>query len=287
MIIHGEIQTFKAVLMAHSQYMVSLPGRDWYGQQSVSNNASIQTDEIPDPLTRTTPWPEADALKGVITSLTELQMKAQAELRYAKREVAWGKLSPKDFSNIMRLLKNIVHPVLGIDTLTQVTDRIEKRGGWGSVRAANAPAGYTEDDLKALEEKEREQWQWIFELLHSRVQRLKDAMLEGLQHFLYTLEFEKRPKSAAQPDIEASGSDSTAGSPGEKGFASRLEAMISEYAAQREGPIKEWCTGKGMDSNPNGSEANPSDYPLHDRHQSQLYLILDVSQATHSRCSIC
>lgn len=204
-------------------------------------------------------------------------MKAQAELRYAKREVAWGKLSPKDFSAIVKLLKNIVHPVMGMDSLTQVTDRIERSGGWGSVRAANLSGHHTEDQLKALEEKEKEQWQWIFELLQFRVQKLKDAMLEGLQHFLYTLEFEKRPKPTAKADIEASGSNSTASSPGEKGFASRLEMMISEYMSQREGPLKEWCTSKGMDPSSHGRDVKPPEYPLHERHQSQLYLILDVS----------
>ncbi|KAH9213556.1 hypothetical protein DL95DRAFT_524402 [Leptodontidium sp. 2 PMI_412] len=276
MVIHGEIQTFKAVLQAHGQYMVSLPGRNWYGSQSSSNDTNIHTNNKSDPLTRLTPWPEADALKGAITSLTELQMKAQAELRYAKREVAWGKLSPKDFSTIVKLLKNIVHPVMGMDSLTQVTDRIERSGGWGSVRAANLSGHHTEDQLKALEEKEKEQWQWIFELLHFRVQKLKDAMLEGLQHFLYTLEFEKRPKSTAKADIEASGSSSTASSPGEKGFASRLEMMISEYMSQREGPLKEWCTSKGMDPSSHGRDVKPPEYPLHERHQSQLYLILDL-----------
>ncbi|KAL5330238.1 hypothetical protein ACEPPN_003764 [Leptodophora sp. 'Broadleaf-Isolate-01'] len=276
MVIHGEIQTFKAVLQAHGQYMVSLPGRNWYGSQSSSNDTNIHTNNKSDPLTRLTPWPEADALKGAITSLTELQMKAQAELRYAKREVAWGKLSPKDFSAIVKLLKNIVHPVMGMDSLTQVTDRIERSGGWGSVRAANLSGHHTEDQLKALEEKEKEQWQWIFELLQFRVQKLKDAMLEGLQHFLYTLEFEKRPKPTAKADIEASGSNSTASSPGEKGFASRLEMMISEYMSQREGPLKEWCTSKGMDPSSHGRDVKPPEYPLHERHQSQLYLILDL-----------
>ncbi|KAH7355301.1 hypothetical protein BKA65DRAFT_549367 [Rhexocercosporidium sp. MPI-PUGE-AT-0058] len=177
-------------------------------------------------------------------------MKAQAELRFAKREVAWGILSLKDFSTIIKLLKNIVHPMLGMESLTQVADRIERSGGWGCVRAASLSGGCTEDELKAAEEREVEQWQWIFELLHFRVQKLKGSMMEGLQHFLYTLEFEKRPKSTAKADIEASGSDRTAGPSGEIRFAWHLEMMINEYMAQREGPLREWCTSKGMDPSP-------------------------------------
>ncbi|PVH80431.1 hypothetical protein DL98DRAFT_654821 [Cadophora sp. DSE1049] len=252
MVIHGEIQTFKAVLQSHSQYMASLPGRDWYGRHS--SNADSQKDSEHDPLARAIPWPEADALKIVITSLADLQMKAHAELRYAKREVAWAKLGSKDFSTIIKLLKNILYPVLGMDSLTQVTDRIEKRGGWSAVQAPTLSENYTEEQLLALEQKEKEQWQWIFDLLHTRVRNLKETMMEGLQHFLYTLEFEKRPKPKAQADPEASGSDSTSSSPGDNGFASRLEMTINQYMAEREGPLKEWCSSKGMDSISHGSE---------------------------------
>jgi hypothetical protein len=274
MFVQHEIHGLKSVLEVHSQYMQSLPTRDWYGTKSSSKDSDSGLDYESKSSTRSTPWPEADALKTVTTGVTELQVKIQSELRYAKLEAAWGKLSAKDISTITRLLKDVLVPILGMESLTEVTDRIEKRGGWGSVKIPKADHDLTEAELIALEEKEKEQWKWIFEQLRDPVHRLQQAMAEGLDHSLYTLEFAKRPASHAKTDLEANG-------PGtlfvKKGFAPYLENMIQEFLGKREGFLKEWCSFKGVKYPPDENGVNISDSPLHERHQSQLYLILDVS----------
>ncbi|KAE8448506.1 hypothetical protein EG329_009387 [Mollisiaceae sp. DMI_Dod_QoI] len=266
-----ELNGFKSVFQAHTQYMLSLPTRDWYGPKAgsaVSDSSKFDDD----PLTRATHWPEADALKKTTTAVTELQVKMTAELRYAKREADWGKLSAEDYGTLVRLCKNILIPVLGMDSLTEVTDRLEKRGGWSAIRS---PIDNTmsEKELSTLEEKEKEQWHLIFEQLQGPVFELEKTMSEGLDHALYQLELVKRPKGATKSDIEANAENSA---PGGKGFAARLENGIEEFLKQREGPLRDWCAEKGMDHSAQPDAVRPDDYPLHQRHQSQLYLILDL-----------
>jgi hypothetical protein len=267
------LQGFKIALEAQSQFMLSLPTRDWYGNQDGSKRLDGRSGNDYNSHQRTVPWPEADALKRATMDIAEAQVKIQSELRYAKREAGWAKLGAKDFGMLDRLLKNILLPVLGMESLVAVTDRIEKRGGWPSFRVSTADHTMTESELNALEEKEKEQWRWIFEQLRGPVRQLLQAMIEGLDHSTYALEFAKRPASS-KTDLEAKGLDSQ---PGGKGFAVHLEKMIQDFLEQREGPLKEWCASKGMDDPSQKNSMKPLDYPLHQRHQAQLFLFLDVS----------
>ncbi|KUJ08768.1 uncharacterized protein LY89DRAFT_764104 [Mollisia scopiformis] len=270
MFVTHEIQGFKAVFQAHTQYMLSLPSRDWYGSKQGSVESEASKDD--DPFTRPTQWPEADALKKAATMVTELQVKMIAELRYAKREADWSKLSPDDYGTLVRLCKNILLPILGMESLTEVTDRLEKRGGWSSIRSPNDNA-LSEKEFGTLEAKEKEQWHVIFEQLHEPILELQKTMAEGLDHSLYQLELVKKPKVAVRGDVEASAEDN---GPGRKGFAKRLETGIEQFLKQREGPLREWCAEKGMDHSTERDSMKPNHYPLHQRHQSQLYLILDL-----------
>jgi hypothetical protein len=273
------LQAFKTALKAQSQFMLSLPTRDWYDNQDSSKRLDSRSGNDYNSHPRTVPWPEADALKRVTIDVAEAQVKIQSELRYAKREVAWAKLGAGDFKMLNRLLKNILLPVLGMESLVEVTDRIEKHGGWQSFRAPTTAHTMTESELTALEEKEKEQWRWIFEQLRGPVRQLLQAMVEGLDHSTYALEFAKRPASS-KTDLEAKGLDSQ---PGGKGFAVHLEKMIQDFLEQRKGPLKEWCASKGMDDPSQKNSMKPLDYPLHQRHQAQLFLFLDVSCSSSSR----
>jgi hypothetical protein len=279
--IAADLQAFKTALKAQSQFMLSLSTRDWYDSQDSSKRLDSRSDNDYNSHQRTAPWPEADALRKATMNVAEEQVKIQSELRYAKREAAWAKLGAKDFGMLSRLLKNILLPVLGMESLVEVTDRIEKRGGWRSFRASTTAHTMTELELNALEEKEKEQWRWIFEQLRGPVQRLLQAMIEGLDHSTYALEFAKRPASS-KTDLEANGLDSQ---PGGKGFAAHLEKMIQDFLEQREGPLKEWCALKGMDGPSQENSMKPLDYPLHQRHQAQLFLFLDVSCSRPVECN--
>jgi hypothetical protein len=270
MLVTHELHGFKSVFEAHTKYMLSLPSRDWYGSKNLTESDSSQDGN---PSTRHSPWPEADTLKMVTTAVTELQVKITAELRYAKREADWSKLSADDYGTLVRLCKNVLLPVLGMESLTEATDRLERRGGWSSIRTPSDNS-ISEKDLGALETKEKEQWRLVFEQLHGPIMELQAIMGEGLEHTLYQLGLVKRPQAAATNDMEANTLDN---GPGGRQFAKRLEYGIQQFLKQREGPLKDWCAEKGMDHITVRDGVKPTDHPLHHRHQSQLYLILDVS----------
>lgn len=269
-----DIHRFKAVLEAQSQFILTLPTRDWYAKNNSSDPTKSESSDDSAVHERITPWPEADALRAATTEVAELQVKIQSELRYVKREPAFAKLDARDFVTITKLLRNILLPIMGMESLVEVTDRIRKRGGWASVRQAKGGHTLTVSEFTSLEENEKEQWSWIFDQLRGPVQQLQLAMAEGLDYAMYTLELAKRPKHSAKRDVEAKGIDYSAG---EKAIEMHLEKAIQDFLRQREGPLKEWCASKGMDHSSQKDRRRPSEYPLHQRHQAQLYLVLDVS----------
>lgn len=272
--IADELHGLKTVLEVHGQYMLSLSTRDWYGVKNISADVNSENDRASWFSGRAKPWPEADALKKVTADVTELQVKIQAELRYAKREVAWGKLGPKDMVTICRLLKNILVPLWGMESLTGITDRIEKRGGWRIPKMLNSTRNLIESDLNSLEDEEMEQWKDILGKLNYPVHRLQQAVIEGIDHSLYTLELAKRPVSPVKTDLEEY---SLGCSTGKISPAKGLENMIQDFLGRREGLLREWCTEKGVDDSSQLNGMAPLDNQLHQRHQSQLYLILNVS----------
>ena len=131
-----------------------------------------------------------------------------------------------------------------------------------------------EAEYVALEEKEKQQWIWIFEQLRDPVHQLRQEMIEGIEYSLYTLEFAKGPAGHAKTDLEANGQGIVVR---KKRFATYLENMIQEFLAKREGFLKDWCTFKELDFASLRDGAKPLDHLLHERHHSQLFLMLDVS----------
>lgn len=58
--------------------------------------------------------------------------------------------------------------------------------------------------------------------------------------------------------------------------------MIKEVLLQPEISLKEWCVEKGMDDPSHLDSMKLLEYSSHERHQSQLYLILDVCRPIYS-----
>ena len=269
----GVLHGYKKALEAQSDFMLSIPGREWNSLDK-SSKAVNGTGDIKNDFPQTAAlWPEAVALKKATVDAAGELVTVQSELRYVKREAAWSKLGAKDFVTIYNLLKEVFLPILGVESLVEVTDRIEKRGGWQSVGSSNSAHSFTRSGSEILEQQEKDEWIWLFDKLRGPVRQLLEAMIDGLNHSLYTLEFAKRPKAAAQPDLEAKGYSRTEG----KEVAANLDHMIQRFIEQREAPLKEWCSSKGMDDFSHKGAAKLLDQALHERHQSQLYLILDVS----------
>lgn len=269
-----ELHGLKAALEALSQYVASLPMRDWYGTAYAPNDHDSGRDDYYYSFARTSPWPEADALKKILTGITTLQAKSQSELRYAKVEATWDKLDAKDLETISHLERKILFPILGMECLSHATHRIEKRGGWEAVSGLKADHSLTEAEYVHLRDREREQWQWICGQLCDRAQQLQKGMIIGLDESLYALRLGKRPASSVRTDLEANGHNY---SPENRDWVAHCEGMIQQFLKERQGPLEDWCASKGMDDSSQQNYATQQDYPLHQRHLSQVHLVLDVS----------
>ncbi|KIX06506.1 uncharacterized protein Z518_04482 [Rhinocladiella mackenziei CBS 650.93] len=255
----------KVVFDAQGALIHSLPARDW-GVVSGTSSLEGESDNS-NPDERITPWPEADTWRTATAAATESQVKIHSEMRYVKREFAWSKLAATDFVCITKLLKNILVPVAGMETVIQVGDRVEKQGGWASMKPPKdgSSSGVSEP---SMDEEEKERWGWFFDQIHEPYKQLERAMIDGLDYAFHTMGITKKPMFSTSPELEARGADSLDG----KGFAKYLEGTIDNFLTEREGPLREWCRLNGMDD----SKETSSRKLLHQRHRSQLYLILDL-----------
>ncbi|KIW73346.1 hypothetical protein PV04_01476 [Phialophora macrospora] len=257
------LHVLKGVIDAKGALLISLPSRDW---NNASKASSIESDsEAGEPTERLTPWPEADRWKALTAVATECQIKIHSELRYVKREVTFSKLSGKDYSCISKMLRNILIPISGLETAIQVNDRVEKQGGWTSVRTHKDGSGSEASD-RSLSDAERERWSLLFGQIDPAFKVLWRAMIEGLDYAFYTLQITKKPAFSTKEELEARGADLPEG----KGFAKYLEKTIDHFLVEREGPLKDWCRLNGME------ESQVANKALHQRHTSQLYLLLDI-----------
>lgn len=264
MILNEYLHVLKGVIDAKGDLLVSLPHRDW---NTASKASSVESDsEIGEPIERLTAWPEADKWRALTAAATECQIKIQSEMRYVKREVTLSKLSGKDYSCISKLLRNILIPISGLETVIQVNDRVEKQGGWTLVKTHKDGSGSEVSD-QSLSDAERERWSLLFGQIDPAFKLLWKAMIEGLDYAFYTLGITKKPAFATKEELEARAADSTE----EKGLANYLERTINHFLTEREGPLRDWCRLNGME------ESQVPNKSSHQRHTSQLYLLLDVS----------
>lgn len=236
------VENFDAIqrtLDAQREFAQSLSSRCW---PFAHGNSDITQQE-------TTPlWPEANALINATTEATRALGKIASELRYAKLEVGWGYLGPKDLANITRLLKKVLASMLWMESLIEVTRRI--------------PRVVTE--LESIpHEEEQQQWCWVFEQRRGPTENLIQAMKESLDHSVYILGFGKTP-TVSQSDIETNRNHTS----------THLEEMIERFLQGRQGSLETWLSWIGMHQS---SEISTGVYSQQrEQYRLQLYFLLDV-----------
>lgn len=264
LILNEYLHHLKSVFDAQRDFIISLRNRD----RGIHETSSGSETEIESSGSKKASWPEAEAWRSATADATEDQVKIHSQIRYVKREFTWSKLRAQDYVSIMKLMKNILVPIAGMDTAVQLADRVEKSGDWSSMEATTVPpvSGATSDDTLARSEEEL--WKQFIEKLHCSAFGLWDAMLQGLDYAFFTLQITRKPAFSTKEELLARTS-SEAG-----GFTAFLEQTIQDFLTAREEPLKEWCRFTGQDDAAGATSKNP----LSQRHQSQLYLILNVSE---------
>jgi len=231
---------------------------------------------------------EAQALKTAIATLAELQGKISGDVAFAKREVAYGNLDASELSKLIKLMQQIMLPIFGMSSVADIFDRVAERRGWKT--SIEGESNHPERSQE-IREKEISQWNEVMKTLHQPFNVLTEAMDQGLQHALYTLDLTKRPKKRrgleTGDNIDGASSDTEAKGgiiePGDKGFADSFSASIDHFYEQRKLTLDTWCTQHRKDLNEARNQepiklasdvgTTSSD---HQRRQRQLYLTLCI-----------
>jgi hypothetical protein len=110
----GYLGLLKAAIAAHKDYIHSLEESDMFRSTYVPEaEGGEDADTEKKPKAR----PEVAAVKKTITGLQELHGKLTADLAFAKREVAYGKLTPDDFQAMFKHLRSILMPTLSLGSV--------------------------------------------------------------------------------------------------------------------------------------------------------------------------
>ena len=191
----GYISALQGALKAQSNYLCSLenpdvlgtPDKEDFQETDKDLPASRQTQTHKPKLT-----PEAAALKAAVGAVGELYGKLSTDIAFAKREFGYCKLDASDFGELVRLLRMIMIPVMGMSSIADIFDRIADRRGW---RESATGTLEEKEALKKTKDIEKSNWSKIMKSLHDPFDVLTASMDEGLRHALYTLELGKSPKS--------------------------------------------------------------------------------------------
>lgn len=298
----GFIQLMQGTLKAQVSYLQSLENPNMFAplDESPENPHEEKSHHFKKHETKKAfESPETLKLKASIAGLGELHGKIHADIAFAKREMAWGKLDASDISEMMKLMQGAMLPLIGMSSVADVFQRIAAKLGWTE---ADAASSIFESSKRQTAQEIKTQWNEVIRALHDPFVDMTAAMDDGLQHTLYSLELAKNPKSrkkrdhsatdGASEDVEA---DAGAIKPGDVGYAAHLEKTMAAFYEQRKSTLAVYCQQRGikLDVNPfeNVAEAATKirieqetlDEEVRMRNKRQLYLVLYVSTSRFLR----
>jgi len=231
--------------------------------------------------------PETTKMKASISALGELHGKMYADIKFAKREMAYAKLDASDIDELFELFRDLLLPIMGMSSAADIFERMAERQRWYDPEDADS------DPAKEVSLEEKRKWNKIMQTLYESFEMMAGAMDEGLQHSSYTLELEKRPKkqrknadskganSAGDYDIEANAGRPK---PGDAGFADYLRKKVDRFYNQQKATLTSFYASKGinlrdtslsneLNETPSAPiiQRRPSESEVHKRNQRQLF----------------
>jgi hypothetical protein len=268
----GYIGLLRGTLGAHKTYIHSLEDSDMFGKTYVPETKD--KDDKAKPKLK----PEIEGIKKMIGGIQALHGKLTADLPFAKREIAYGKLKPDDLESIFKQLRAIMMPVLGLSSVMDLFERAAEINHWGE---EDEEMEHDEQRKKAVGE-----WNDMFQYLHEPFNDIFQALDDGLAHVLLRLGLSpppKKKKGQTQDDEEAKGDTIK---PGDAGFAAHLEKRAAIFFSKKEPTLRHWVQSKGINvrSDYFSSANSPDEESLkrlpslttRKRDQNQLYILLYV-----------
>lgn len=226
------ISSLRGAVQANLKYLESLEETDMFAAQR-TNTAG----EKP-PRSK-----EAQDFKQQVQGLAGLHAKLGADLPFAKREIAMGRLGPDDIQEIFRLFRLVMIPILGLSSLSDIFDRLAEDIGWDrSVDFAHVTFDKAPNDNEKMRIEAINEWHELMRQLREPFGMITKGIDGGLQHVLLTLQLTKPPKKGS--DVENDGSTPK---PGEKAFTSYFESKYWEFMESKKTMMRGWCYLHGID----------------------------------------
>lgn len=293
----GFVQLLQAAFKAQVAYLHSMEKPDMFSppHERIDNeNNGNQHERSRQEASKVSESSETGNLKANIASLGALHGKMHADLAFAKREMAWGKLDASDVSQMLKLLRGVFLPLAGLGTAADIFQRVAAKYGWSE---ANTTSSNDRSSEEQLSQQIKSEWNEVMKTLRHPFETMTEAMNAGLQHSLYVLELAKMPKDQRRTDTDnttGAGEDVEAEAgilkPGDAGYAKHLESQIQTFYDHRKATLAVYCQQRGIqlganpfENMPEGSpemyiDQNGTDAEARMRDRRRLYLVLYVSQ---------
>lgn len=284
----GYIGGLRAALKAYSAYFETLEHEDMFGRAETIDETIEKMNKKGKIYS-----PEAQAIRAAVQKITDLHGKLHGDLTFAKREFAFGQLGPDDLQLTFRQLRRTMIPVVGINFVVDVFQRLSEYNKW------NDPIDPSANELPtdAVRARVVQEWNDIMRAVHDPFASMIQTIDEGLEHVSFTLKLTKPPKRKAavspeSPEVSDKDGDVEAPpentAPGEKGFAKDFKRRLGEFKSAKRIALQTWAEEKGFRlpddffDRPTSIEAM-GDVPHdvdgdldRDRSRRQLYLFLFV-----------
>jgi hypothetical protein len=219
---------------------------------------------------------DVQALKTEVEALRAVHGSLFAHMGAAKKEIAWGRLSPGDIAEVQRLLRRAFLPIVGVSSVIDVFERLSKVHGWGTAENDSETASETELSLE---------YQEIMKSLHHHIEELHNALGEGIDHVLVRLKLANPLQKVKgtmhlKSDIEAE-----SGKPKEDDFAFSLKQKIEKFDDARLQVLRLWCEHHGIHLSPDSFESDfnwitkDGDSLFGTPLQRQLFILLYVRES--------
>lgn len=292
----GVLGLFKKSIVLEKQYLQGLEKEDMFALEMTETSAGRSEPERKGGKKDKGPkltkeQKNAMALRGTIGAIRELMGKIYGDMKFAKRDIAWGHLSAKDFGEMFNLIRMCVIPMTGIGTIMDIFQRVGRERGWDG-EGPGEVGGFFQRFQPIGKEESQRIWNDIMKQLHEPFEILSEAVTQGIDHAGILLQLFPQPKAqkkaAAQQggtdaDVEASGGELR---PGQVGFSSVINAKVEAFNSRKGEILRLWAKEKGLcaDGNfENWAQESSKLFEKRRNDQAQLYVILYLEKLVSSR----
>lgn len=238
----GYLDGLGGLLKLQAAYLASLedwePDTDALAQDPEKTNGHKKSNGQagPRPLFVTAPGKK---LKETLQKIYELHTKIPTDLNFAKREIAFGKLSPKDLGEIWKRMRFILPPISGLSAVLDILQRRAEESGWQN--------GGPGDLHQKKQRKHIDDLHQLMKSLHEPVAFMSASLNSAFQHVLLTLELVEPPKKKKHNDEESAGLEPVPGTPA---FAEGFRKQLDRFDGYKKQTLEEWCHQHGINIPP-------------------------------------